>query len=210
MDSSDISDHFRKQRTRFTSRPILKKAKIKSMSGFTLIEVLVVIAIIGTLAAVVLANVGEGQEKAYEGAARAELDGISDALELYHLDNGAYPSDADRDIPPGVESYLNQKNWPAAPWPSSIYDYDHWTASELAHPPKKEVYQISVRFCDQGDSSSCRFPQNDWVDDGWDMNSAFFYCIEGPCRAHSSEPKNHPGYCAAGSCPGYCQGKCRE
>lgn len=60
--------------------------------GFTLIELLVVIAVIGILAAVVLASLNSARGKARDTRRISDLKQIQTALELYHTDNGSYPS----------------------------------------------------------------------------------------------------------------------
>ncbi len=60
--------------------------------GFTLIEILVVITIMGILSAVVLANLGEGQAQARDAERKADLRSIQSALELYKLKYGRYPA----------------------------------------------------------------------------------------------------------------------
>jgi len=59
--------------------------------GFTIIELLVVVAIIGILATVVLASLGSAREKAREARKLTDLNQIRNAFELYYLDNGSYP-----------------------------------------------------------------------------------------------------------------------
>lgn len=61
--------------------------------GFTLVELLVVITIIGLLATVVVINVLPSQDKAMQGKARADIAVLEQALETYRLDNMAFPSD---------------------------------------------------------------------------------------------------------------------
>ncbi len=60
--------------------------------GFTLIEVMVVILIIGVLAALVVPKVMSRPDEARITAAKADIANISQALNLYKLDNGRYPS----------------------------------------------------------------------------------------------------------------------
>lgn len=59
--------------------------------GFTLIELLVVVAIIGILATVVLASLGSARERANDAKRFSEINQVRNALELYYLDNNAYP-----------------------------------------------------------------------------------------------------------------------
>lgn len=60
--------------------------------GFTLIELLISIAIIGLLSSVVLLSVGVARDKASDSKYKAELTQLRNALELYYIDNGHYPT----------------------------------------------------------------------------------------------------------------------
>jgi prepilin-type N-terminal cleavage/methylation domain-containing protein len=66
-----------------------------SRRAFTLIELLIVMAIIIVLAGLILATAGYVQKKGYRSRAEAEIAAISAALENYKADNGVYPSSAD-------------------------------------------------------------------------------------------------------------------
>lgn len=71
--------------------------KVSSLyRGFTLIEVLVVIAIIGLLSSVLYANFNDARKDARNKSLQAELKEVQLALELYKSQNGVYPS-----VPPG-------------------------------------------------------------------------------------------------------------
>ncbi len=65
--------------------------RVKSR-GFTLIELMVVVVIIGLLAAVVVPRVVGRGEEAKIAAARLQIKEIEAALDLYRLDNGFYPT----------------------------------------------------------------------------------------------------------------------
>ncbi|MGM0434781.1 MAG: type II secretion system major pseudopilin GspG [Pseudomonadota bacterium] len=60
--------------------------------GFTLIEIMVVMVILGLLVALVAPNIMGRGDEARVTAAEAQLRNISSALDLYRLDNSQYPS----------------------------------------------------------------------------------------------------------------------
>lgn len=63
-------------------------------AGFTLIEVMVVMVIIAILAAIIVPNIMSRPEQAKMVKAKQDILAIENAMELYRLDNGDYPSDA--------------------------------------------------------------------------------------------------------------------
>jgi general secretion pathway protein G len=60
--------------------------------GFTLIELMVVLVIIGVLAALIVPNVLDRTDDARATAARTDVNNLMQALKLYKLDNQRYPS----------------------------------------------------------------------------------------------------------------------
>ena len=106
----------------------------KTMSGFTLIEILIVVVILGILGAVVVPNMLSRPDTARVQAAQTDLRALSQTLEIYRLDNFQYPSSEQ-----GLESLVDRpsgfpepKNWnpegylkklPTDPW-GSPYLYE--------------------------------------------------------------------------------------
>jgi len=161
-----------------------------SNKGFTIIELIVVVAIIGVLSTIVISNVKRAREAAYFAGAKEEMSSIHNSVELYLSDHGEYPPDTLRSIPPGLKEYLVGDVWTTAKWPGSVFDWDNWSDPNTG----EKIYQISIRFCPIGQPTECRFPNQVWAEN-FDISSSVYYCIYGPCRAHISEPIDHPGYC---------------
>lgn len=67
--------------------------KRQKRQGFTLVELMVVIVIIGLLATVVAINVLPSQDRAMVGKARADISVLEQAIETYRLDNLTFPDD---------------------------------------------------------------------------------------------------------------------
>ncbi|MFT5136320.1 MAG: general secretion pathway protein G [Arenicella sp.] len=101
---------------------------IRKQSGFTLIEIMVVVVIIGLLATMILPNILGRQDQALQVKAGADVRAIAGQLALYKLDNFSYPSTAEGINAlvsnPGAKSnwrgYLSKK--PKDPWDNE-YQY---------------------------------------------------------------------------------------
>ena len=93
--------------------------------GFTLIELMVVLLIIGVLAALIVPNVLNRADDAKVTAAKTDVSNLMQALKLYRLDNSRYPSTeqglaalvnkpATEPVPPNWKKNLDQL--PNDPW----------------------------------------------------------------------------------------------
>ena len=99
--------------------------------GFTLIELMVVLVIIGVLAALIVPNVLDRADDARATAAKTDVNNLMQALKLYKLDNLRYPSaeqgllalvvkPATSPVPPNWKPYLDKL--PNDPW-NNTYQY---------------------------------------------------------------------------------------
>jgi general secretion pathway protein G len=91
--------------------------------GFTLVELMLVVIIIGVLAAMIVPRMAGRSEEARSSVAQADILSISTALRLYELDNGVFPTTSE-----GLEALLDKpssaRNWkgpylerkPIDPW----------------------------------------------------------------------------------------------
>ncbi len=76
----------------------LRKTVRCNQDGFTLIELMVVILIIGLLATIVVQNLRSATDKAKRVKAQADISQIKSALDRYYLDAGSYPT-SDQGLP---------------------------------------------------------------------------------------------------------------
>lgn len=92
--------------------------------GFTLLELLVVMVIIGLLASYVGPKLFDHIGKAETKTARAQLDGLNKALAAYRLDTGHYPSTA-QGLRALVERPADEPKW-AGPYLTKALPLDPW------------------------------------------------------------------------------------
>src|SRR3989338_6747492 len=97
----------------------------RNSQGFTLIELMLVVIIIGALVAMVMPRLAGRSEQAKVGAAQADISAnIATALKLYELDNGRYPSAEEGALNALINKPSSANNWngpyiekkPIDPW----------------------------------------------------------------------------------------------
>ena len=100
--------------------------------GFTLLELMVVVVIIGVLAALIAPAVLDRAEQAKVTAARTDVSNLMNALKLYRLDNGRYPS-SDQ----GLDALVNKPTVGAIP--------NNWKPylDKLPNDPWQRPYQYA-------------------------------------------------------------------
>jgi general secretion pathway protein G len=98
--------------------------------GFTLIELMVVLVIIGMLAAIIVPNVLDRADDARVTAARTDVNNLVQALKLYRLDNQRYPT-----AEQGLQALLNKPT--TQPVPNNWKPY----LDKLPNDPWGHAYQ---------------------------------------------------------------------
>jgi general secretion pathway protein G len=111
------------------------------MSGFTLLELLVVVAIIGLLAAYVGPRYFSQIGRSEIAAAQAQIDAFSKALDQYRLDTGRYPS-TEQGLKALVEKQGDEKRW-HGPYLQKSLPSDPWGRPYIYRAPgEKDEYDL--------------------------------------------------------------------
>jgi len=107
----------------------MRHANHKASRGFTLIEIMVVVVIISVLIGLVAPNILGRVDEARVTAAKADIATMSQALDMYRIDNGSYPT-TDQGLQALVQKpggspepknwnpsgYMKKKELPKDPW----------------------------------------------------------------------------------------------
>ncbi len=131
-------------------------------SAFTLVEVLVVVIVLGILAAMVVPKVVTAEEESAVAATAADIKTIESALQMYYASNNAYPRDVNRtQYPRELIPYFKNGNpfEKLAPL-GGKYDYEG--------PPNWNPVQISMRTESTrvGHTEADAIALDEYMDDG--------------------------------------------
>lgn len=134
-------------------RPTLRRKRQRSDAGFTLVEILVVITIIGLIMALVgprvLNYLGESKTK----AAKIQIESFSSALDLFYLDLGRYPSSSE-----GLTGLARSNNMPGWNGPylrGGVVPNDPWGNPYLYRSPgERAPFEIISRGSDGQEGGS--------------------------------------------------------
>ncbi len=139
-----------------------------SKKAFTLIELLIVVAIIAILAAIAVPNFLEAQTRSKVSRIKADLRTLATGLESYCSDNNEYPY--------GVFNPGNQLG------PASIDNYIPLTTpiAYLTHPPITEPFMPESGYLE---------PDGSWVPRPWGHDYYFYWRLDGPFVSFFSLPE---------------------
>lgn len=114
---------------------------IRSQSGFTLLELLVVLMIIALLAGFVGPKVFSNVDSAKEKTALRQMHSLADAMAQYRLDAGQYPDESEG-LKALTEKPASAKNW-RGPYLSQQVPMDPWGNAYQWHNPTREKNTIN-------------------------------------------------------------------
>ncbi|WP_417545644.1 type II secretion system major pseudopilin GspG [Marinobacter sp.] len=125
----------------------------QSSRGFTLIEIMVVMVILGLLVAIVAPNIMGRSDQAKVTVAETQLTNISKALDLYRLDNSHYPSTQQ-----GLDALVSRpsgspepKNWNPDGYMKSV-PLDPWGSEfQYVSPGREGPYDLYSKGSDGQD-----------------------------------------------------------
>lgn len=149
--------------------------------GFTLIELIIAISIIGIISAIGFVSYSQAQLIARDAKRKQDLRAIATAMELYYQANKFYPnqninswyfSNAGEDWIPNLDSkYINRipadpVNTPgcAASAKTDCYVYSYWVGEEGGCPPLGQMYALAIQLENTSDPDRNAAKPFKWCD----------------------------------------------
>lgn len=125
--------------------------KKRASSGFTIVELLIVIVVIGILAALVVTTYNGIQKKARDTERKTDINALHGQIEAYQAQNGKYPSLGE--INEDATHPAWRGTWMKGLDPAALKD-PNGSATTLATTPGNDVYsyEVTPAGCDNGDN----------------------------------------------------------
>jgi prepilin-type N-terminal cleavage/methylation domain-containing protein len=130
--------------------------------GFTLVEIMVVVVIIGLLAALAIPAAQRVRRAAINSRFLNDLRIVRDAAEIYNTENGGWPPDGSSGIPPELTPYLKKGFEPASPiggswdWDMNVFGITAGVAVQGPTISTEQLIEIDKKI-DDGDLSTGHF-----------------------------------------------------
>ncbi|OQA03994.1 MAG: Type II secretion system protein G precursor [bacterium ADurb.Bin400] len=150
----------------------------QNQKAFTLIELVIILAIVGVLAAVILTNYSSAKNRSRYAKASADMEQISKAVRMFATERARYPSDVGPNAaPPQFSEYF--QGWVAkTPCGGWTYDYENWHTVATGPRPGSSLAWVSGVFINYRDTAG---------------RERYHNCITGDCT-HNSAPNGAPVY----------------
>ncbi len=138
-------------------------------AGFTLVEILVVVIILGILAAIVVPQVTNASDEAVRSGFVTDLRSYTRAAYLFMTETGELLEDsASGDVPAGWESYINTDGWTEGPSIGGVWDVEQNDAGGVTSalgvhfngngPTQDDAYMRTIdRMVDDADLAGGHF-----------------------------------------------------
>lgn len=132
--------------------------------GFTLIEILIVVIILGILAAIVMAAVGSNRRDAEAATFAASMKHYARCFTLYYEKYGEYPPDCEPSVyPAGMEEYIDETSWTNArplggqwDWDNGVFGYTCGVSVFMPQVTDADMQAVD-RLLDDGDLNTGAF-----------------------------------------------------
>ena len=93
------------------TKPTCSFSNKKRRSGFTLVELMIVVGIIGVLAAIAVPAFAKARTEARVARMANDLRIFGNGFAQYAMDTGSFPVDTHISLPPGMDEYIDQARW---------------------------------------------------------------------------------------------------
>ena len=146
-----------------TSTMKLQLNKFSTQQGFTLVEMLLVLVILATLAAIVYPSFAGRSEQAKIASAKTQIGSIKTALKMFEADNGYYPKTGNLNAL--IEQPSDATNW-QGPYMENGIPLDPWNNQYIYEYPGKH----SAKGFDLSSAGPDGRPGTDDDITNWDVN----------------------------------------
>lgn len=135
-------------RTMLAIRTRRAAAGLRGQDGFTIIELIIVVALIGILAAIVMPNLKDQPTRAKEAVLKTNLRTLRDVIDQYKGDRGHYPASLDalveqgylREIP--VDPIAKTQEWDVVYEEASPGEDEPWAETDQAEDGQPGIYDV--------------------------------------------------------------------